>query len=109
MTPVNIVVAAYGILSIALGVYGYSKSPISLIAGGIAGLLVLGSLALVKTQPRVARIGVAVIALLMLLQMGKKAVVEQQWHQITMSIASLIVIIVLVGAHLAATSRKRAA
>lgn len=110
MPAVNVIVAIYGLLSIALGFYGYLEkgSSVSLIAGGITGLLLLGSVALAKTNPRVARIGAAVIALLMLGQMGRSAMKEPKWHTITMAVASLIVLIILVGGHFAAMSKRKA-
>jgi uncharacterized membrane protein (UPF0136 family) len=110
MPAVNVIVALYALLSIGLGFYGYLEkgSVISLIAGGVAGLLLLGSLALVKTNPRVARIGAAVIALLMLGQMGRSAMKEPKWHTVTMAVASLIVVVVLVGAHFMQVAKRKA-
>ncbi len=103
-------VLAYAFLTIALGAYGYfdKGSMTSLIAGGVAGLLLLGSLALTKTHPRAGRIASAVIALLMLGQMGRKALEDKTWHTITLSVASVLIIAILVGGHLMATSKKKA-
>jgi uncharacterized membrane protein (UPF0136 family) len=108
VAAVNAVVAIYGLLSIALGLYGYIEkhSSISLIAGGVVGLMMLGSIALVRANPRVARIGAAVLALVMLIQMGMGAMKDGAWHKVTMAVASLIVVGVLLGAHFAAKARR---
>jgi uncharacterized membrane protein (UPF0136 family) len=110
MAFVNVAVLLYAILTIGLGAYGYFEkgSMPSLIAGGVAGLLLLGSLALAKTHPRIGRIAAAVIALLMLGQMGRKAMEDKTWHTITLAVASIIVIAILVGAHFYAMSKKKA-
>ncbi len=110
MALVNVSILIYAILAIALGAYGYWEkgSVVSIIAGGIAGLLLLGSLALAKTNPRVGRIAAAVVALLMLGQMGRKAFEDGTWHTIAMTVASLIVIGILVGGHFSAMAKRKA-
>ena len=108
MPLVNGALLIYAILSIALGAFGYFEkgSIISLIAGGIAGLLILGTVALAKTNPRAGRIASAVIALLMLGQMGRKAFEDKTWHTVTMTVASVIVLAILIGAHFYARPKK---
>jgi uncharacterized membrane protein (UPF0136 family) len=108
MGSVNLIVTVYGLLSIALGAFGYfeKESVVSLIAGGIAGLLLLGTVALHKFQPRIARIAAAVITLAMLGQMGRTAMKDPKWHTVTMAVASLIVLIVLVSGHFSSMSKR---
>ncbi|MEZ0325204.1 MAG: TMEM14 family protein [Fimbriimonas sp.] len=106
----NVALLIYAILSIALGAYGFiAKGSVpSVIAGSVAGLLILGTVALAKTNPRVARIAAAVITLLVLGQMGPKALEDKTWHTVTMSVASLIVLAILVAGHFSAMAKRKA-
>jgi uncharacterized membrane protein (UPF0136 family) len=108
---INSVLLVYVFLTLGMGAYGWlvKGSPVSIIAGGVAALLVMGSLAWHKSNPRAGRIMASVVALLMFGQMGMNTVTKGfQWHHLTMTIASLIVIGVLVGGHFAAQSRRAA-
>ncbi len=112
MRFVNVTLLIYALLSVALGAYAYfygeKHSMISLIAGAVAGLLVLGSLALAKTNPRAGRIAAAVVALLMLGRMGPAALEDPKWHTVTLAVASIVVIAVLLGVHFYAMNKRKA-
>jgi uncharacterized membrane protein (UPF0136 family) len=111
MQSVNVVVLVYALLTIGLGIDGYvaKGSWQSALAGGVAGLLLLGSLALAKTNPRAGRIGAAVITLLLLIRFLGPFIKTQDWMPAgVMTIASAITLAVLVGGHLLAMSRRKA-
>jgi uncharacterized membrane protein (UPF0136 family) len=104
------VMLSYGVFSIAMGLVGYlgpSKSVVSLIAGGIAGLLVIGFAALSKTNPRVGFIGAAVVGLLMALNFATKTFSGVVYPAGIIFAVSLLFVIVLVAAHFAAVNRKK--
>jgi hypothetical protein len=111
MPWINAVLFGYAGLLLALGAYGYfaKGSIVSIIAGTVAALLVIGTLALAKSHPRPARIAAAVIALLMLGQMGPKALEGGGWHTATIAIVSLLVLLCLVAAHFIAIKAKKSA
>ena len=110
-------VLVYGLLLIALGVYGYTKdgSVISLLAGGISGLLVLGFLAVTAKNRQLGRIGVAVVSLLLLGRFGMSAFKALNapsdgaavWHIYTIALASLVVFVALGVGHLGATKARK--
>lgn len=111
MGTVNLVVLLYALLSIGLGFYGYfvKNSSISLIAGGVAGLLLLGTLALAKTSPRAGRIAAAVISIAMLGNFAPKFFRTGDWLPPgVMTIASVVALVVLVGGHFLAMRRRNA-
>lgn len=112
----NALVAVYGVLLIVLGAYGYlfteSKSIVSLIAGGAAGLLTLAFLWYTKTNPRVGRIGNAVVALALAGQFLPKALKgpaspgDAIWHVWTIALASILVFLALGAGHMMAMKGK---
>lgn len=111
MPFVNGVLWVYAFLLIILGAVGFIKdgSVISVAAGGVSGLLMIGTLALYKSHPRPARIAAAVITLLLLGNFAPKAFApEHKWHVVTLAISSAIVFLVLLGAHFYAMSKKNA-
>ena len=99
----------YGILLIAMGIYGYmaTKHMPSLIAGCTAGVLVIGFAALTQSNPRVGRIGSAVIALLMVGMFTPK-ILDGKLDLAILGVASLIVFLCLAGGHFYAMSRRKA-
>ena len=60
-------------------------------------------------NPRVARIGASLICLLMVGQMGPKAIKEPKWHTVTIAATSLIVLGLLVSAHFTAMKARKSA
>jgi uncharacterized membrane protein (UPF0136 family) len=110
MKAVNLVVLVYALLTIAMGVYGYTNkgSMVSMVAGGVSGLLLLGSLALYKSNPRAGRIGAAVISLLLLLRFIGPFLSSGDWVPGgVMTLASGFTLAVLVGGHFAAMSKRK--
>src|SRR4051812_8326646 len=108
MKWLNAVIVIYGILLIALGVYGFTAthSVISIIAGGISGLLEIVSVAVYPKIPRASRIAAAVIALILVFAMAGKAFTQHTWHTVTITITSALMVILLLGTHFAVTSAK---
>lgn len=112
MAWLNTVLVLYSLLSIGLGVYGYtnSNSIQSLIAGVAVGVLMLGSVALAKTHPRWGRIGAVVICLLVIGRFLPAFLKTQDWLPAgIMAFASIFVALCLIGAHLYATAQKNSA
>jgi len=115
MKFVDVVVLLDALLCIVMGVLGYVSpttghpSVISLVAGVVLGALLLGSLALAKTNPRAGRISAAVVALLPLGQFLPKFI---KLHNIypagIMVAASIITVAVLLGGHFVAMSKRSA-
>ncbi len=103
----NILLVSFSILMIGMGAEAASKSMVSLIAGATIGLLMLGSVALAKSNPRAGRIMSLVVALLPLGRFLPKFLKEQQiWPAGVAVISSVIVIVALVAGHVFAM-RKR--
>lgn len=112
MRWLNGILIAFSVLSIGLGVYGMvtKGSPISLIAGGTAGILMLGTVFLAQKQPRIGRILSLVVALGMLGNFLPKFLKTNDWLPAgTMAVASIFVILALIGGHLAAMQAKKSA
>ncbi len=74
MPKLNVFLLIYGILMIAMGIHGFvSKGSVaSLVAAGSVGAIIIGTVALYKTNPRPARIIGAVVSLLTLGMEGSK-------------------------------------
>ena len=111
-------VLAYGVLLIALGLYGglVGHSNISLIAGLGSGVLVLGFLAVTAKKRQVGRIGVAVVSLLLFLNfagsIARNATATTPpktpvWQAYVLAPASLIVFLALGLGHMRATKARR--
>ena len=68
MPWLNVVLFLYGLLNVGMGAMGYFEkgSVISLISGGTAGLLVLGSILYARKNPRAARIAALVVTVLLM-------------------------------------------
>jgi uncharacterized membrane protein (UPF0136 family) len=103
-------ILGYGILLIVMGIVGYLHgSVISLVTGGISGVLEIGFAALTTTNPRVGRIGSAVVALLILGSMLPESIKKGKADFIILAVASGIVFACLMGGHFYAMSRRKAA
>ena len=102
------VMLGYGVISIALGAYGYAKSPVSLYMGGLVGLLIIAAAALSKTNPRVGYIGAALISLVMIGNFGGKIMKpDPAWHHIVLTILSVILLASLLAGHFMAKAKSR--
>lgn len=110
MRWVNGVLWIYAAMLLVLGAIGYFKdgSVISIVAGALSGLAIIGTLAWYKSNPRAARISAAVIALILFGNFIQKVLTKPAWHTITLTISSLLVVLILVGAHFYAMSKKNA-
>jgi uncharacterized membrane protein (UPF0136 family) len=69
------VVAGYGVLSLVGGAMGYvkAKSRASLIAGGVSGLVLLGSAALATTHPVAGFVLASVVSVALVARFAKSA------------------------------------
>lgn len=105
------------ILSIAFGVVGFmgwaggKPSLVSLIAGGGLGAVLLGFLAFTKTNPRVGRIGSAVVTLVLALWGASKFFGPNGGHWFPHGIIMIVAIVtflLLGGGHMAAMKDRKA-
>lgn len=92
----------YGIFNIALGIWGFVEgSPISLAAGGGAGVLVIVAAWIAKTRPTIGHILAALVCLALLGRFVMLSMKEFKWVPGGIEIiASSIVLICLVAGHL---------
>jgi len=103
MPWLNTLLITYALLNIGLGIDGFASkgSVISLIAGCAAGVLMIGTVILTKTRPRIGRIGSLVIGLAMMGQFLPKFIKTGVWLPAgILTVASAIVVIALVLGHL---------
>jgi uncharacterized membrane protein (UPF0136 family) len=110
MPWLNMVLVAFSLLNIGLGVYGYSASgsAVSLIAGVAIGILMLGTVALAKVQPRIARIASLILSLAVIGRFLPKFLETQDWLPAgILSLSAIAVALCLVGGHIAAMSGRR--
>lgn len=108
---IDVVVLIYALLSLGMGLEAYiaKKSLPSLLGGGGAGIILIGLLALGKTNPRAGRIGSAIVTLLLLGRFSPTFLTQWTWYPAgIMAIASAIVFAVLAGGHMAAMKKKKA-
>jgi hypothetical protein len=113
MSLVKVTMTIFGLAMIGMGVQSYffpfegSKvSPISLIAAGTMGIIVLGMVWLSYSKPRPAYIVTIVVAVLALLRFLPKATTDLYPAGLTVGL-SLITIAVLGGGHLKAMADKK--
>lgn len=106
---INSVLIAYGILCIGLGVQafmfpfeGHKASPMSLIAGGLLGVLAIGSVFLWTKNPRAGRILALVPPVLALGKFGRDFMKDTSkiYPAGLMVVASVVVIILLASGHI---------
>lgn len=115
MKIVDVAVLTLAILSIVFGVVGFTgmaggnPSVVSLIAGGGLGAALLGFLAFTKTNPRVGRIGSAVVTLVLLGWGASNFFKKGHWfpHGIIMIVAA-ITLALLIGGHFSAMKARKA-
>jgi uncharacterized membrane protein (UPF0136 family) len=111
MKPADIVIFLDGILMIAMGVLGFVRkgSVPSLMAGVTIGVLLIATIFLAKTNPRVGRIAAAVIALLPLGQFGREFVKTHAIYPAGLICAAgLFTFAFLLASHFMATKAKSA-
>lgn len=114
------IVLAYGVFLIVLGIVGYvvGHHVMSLIAGGVAGALVLFFLSITAKKRQIGRIGVAVISLLMFLQFAGSIAMRMSadpatapktpiWQAYVIAPVSLLVFLALGMGHMAAMRERR--
>jgi hypothetical protein len=102
MDFLRVALILYGLLNIALGALAYSKSPVSLYAGGGAGVIILICAWLAGTHPKVAYVIAAVVCLGLLGRFGPKMFQEFQLYPgFVIVAASAIMLILLVMGHFA--------
>lgn len=112
----NPLLAVYGVLLIASGIQAYffntqtaHPNVMSLIGGVVSGLLILGSLALAQTNPRPARIGAAIISLLLAgMFMGRYFSADHAvWPNLILGTLSFVVFLALGAGHMIATAARK--
>lgn len=112
MRWLNTLLIVFSLLSIGLGIYGFSEkgSAVSLIAGGAAGFFMLATVYVAQNHPRWGRIASLVIAIAMLGQFTPKFLKTNDWVPAgTMMIASAIVVIALIAGHAMGMQAKKSA
>jgi hypothetical protein len=106
-------VIAYGILLIAAGIHGYlsphgtANPMVSLITRSVSGAIAIGLAAYTTTNPRVGRIGSAVLALLIFGHTGVLYLQKGGVTSLVLCVASLIVVCCLLGGHFAAMKKRK--
>jgi uncharacterized membrane protein (UPF0136 family) len=109
MRWLDALVIFYGILLILMGIDGFlHKSIISLIAGGTCGILEIGFAALSVTNPRVGRIGSAIIAVLMIGKFTPDYFKDHKLAELILMVSSIVVFCCLLGGHFYAMSKRKA-
>lgn len=97
--------AGYGILNIVLGVLAYSKSPVSLYAGGGAGLIALFAAWYAGKNPTVGNVIGAVVCIALLGRFAPKMFSDFQLYPgFVLVAASVLMLILLAVGHF--TSRR---
>lgn len=112
MPWLNTVLVLFSLLNIGLGIYGFvaKNTLVSLIAGVVIGLLMLGTVALAKTHPRWGRIGSLVLTIAVLGQFAPKFIKTQDWLPAgILTIAGAIVFICLGAGHMLGVKAKNSA
>lgn len=115
MKLVDVAVLSLAILSIVFGIMGATgatgghPSMMSLYAGGGLGAGLIGFLAFTKTNPRVGRIGSAVITLILVIWSASTFFRKGTWypHGIIM-IVSVATLAILLYGHFSAIKAKKA-
>lgn len=73
------IVAGYGVLSLVGGVIGYvkAKSKASLIAGGVSGLVLIGSAVLATTAPVAGFVLASLVSVALVARFAKSAIAKR--------------------------------
>ncbi|MBC8065396.1 MAG: TMEM14 family protein [Chlorobia bacterium] len=111
MPWLNTVLVLFSLLNIGLGIYGYvaKNTLVSLIAGVVIGLLMLGTVALAKTHPRWGRIGSLVLCVAVLGQFAPKFIKTQDWVPAgILTVVAAIVVVCLGVGHMLGMKAKNA-
>jgi uncharacterized membrane protein (UPF0136 family) len=112
MPWLNILLILFSLLNIGLGIYGYAEKGIvvSLIAGCVAGLLMIGTVALAKSNPRWGRIASMVVAFALLGRFLPAFIKTGDWLPAgILTVSSAIVVIALVLGHLIGMMGRKSA
>lgn len=112
MLGLNVLLMLYAALNLGLGIYGFAvkQSMVSLIAGAAIAALILFTLWLTKTNPRMGRIGSLIVAVLVTGRFLPMFLKSGDWLPAgILSIASGVVIIALLAGHMMAMQAKKVA
>lgn len=113
MKFVDVVVLLYAILLIVFGILGFviDHSIPSIAAGTLFGALLLGSLALYKTNPRLSRISSAVISLLPLGRFLPAFIQKGHWYPagIVVAAGTFTFATLMIGHFMAMAKKKKEA
>ena len=108
----NAILLLFSLLNIGLGIYGYvyKQSLVSLIAGLVIGVLMLGTVALAQSHPRWGRIGSLMLAIVVVIQFLPKFLNTGDWLPAgTLAFSGIAVGIALIAGHLLAQSNRSSA
>jgi uncharacterized membrane protein (UPF0136 family) len=93
----------YGLLNIVLGLLAYSKSPVSLYAGGGAGLVAIIAALIAKSNPKVGYVLGALVCIALLGRFLPKILKEFQLYPgFVIVAASAVMLVLLIVGHFAA-------
>jgi hypothetical protein len=112
MRWLNALLIIFSLLSIGLGIYGFSEkgSAVSLIAGGAAGFFMLATVYWAQSQPRWARIASLLIAVGMLIKFLPTFLKDGNWLRGgIMAIASAVIIVALLAGHMMGMQARKSA
>ena len=90
-----IALVLYGVLNIVLGVLAYSKSPVSLYAGGGAGLVAIIAALISRSNPRIGYIIGAIVCLALLGRFLPKLLSDFQIYPGFILVASSAIVLIL--------------
>ena len=111
MPWLNVVLILYGLLNIVMGSLGFIEkgSVPSIISGGAAGLIVLGSVYGTKFNPRAARITALVITILLMGRFASKTFSQGKIYPDGIEFAaSFVTFLCLFGGHMLGMKQRKA-
>ena len=93
---IGVSLALFGVLNIALGALAYSKSPVSLYAGGGAGLVAIIAALITRSNPKVGYIIGGLVTLALLGRFLPKLMSDFQLYPGFVIVASSFVMLIIV-------------
>ena len=97
MSWVAVSLILYGLLNIALGAIAYSKSPVSLYAGGAAGLIAIVAALISRSNSKVGYVIGGLVTLVLLGRFLPKLISDFQLYPGFVLVASSVVMLIIVS------------